>query len=202
MIGAMSLSGPKVTPISKDPVFISLKNKVESFPTLEGKLKALNVQYGLYNQYAPAQPDKKLRARTVLLTMVLEDAAKAAKLSPDVECVLRNALQGVPDDADYGVLIPTGAAIQKPEVCDTSMTTFQALEAFEKPYPKATSLIATGIATAVPAKYGDYKALLAKTFKSKFIKTVNPFTNPVTKYPLYIALGLVGVYLVSRIGRG
>lgn len=202
MIGYAQLSGPKkVSSLSKDPQFVSLKAKVDAAATVADKLKLLDVTKGLYNPFAPSNPDKNLRIRTVLTILVLADAAEKAGLHPDVECVLRTALAGVPDESYYGMLVPTGAAIQKPEICATKMTIEQALEAFKKHYPQATAYIAQGIAAAVPAKYKDYKAMLIGNFKKRFTENLNPFENPFTKYASYIALGAVGLFILSRIGR-
>lgn len=187
--------------ISKDPQFIALRAKVDAAATVADKLEVLDVKKGLYNPFAPANPDKALRIRTVLTRIVIEDAAEKAGLHTDVECVLNAALSGVPDSFYYGVVVPEGASVQRPEICDTKMNIEEALREFQKPYPKAAEAIAQGIAAAVPAKYSDYKNMLINNFKKRFTENLNPFENPFTKYASYIALGAVGLFILSRIGR-
>jgi len=199
MIGYAQLSGP--SPLSKNPQFIALKTKVDAAATVADKLEVLDVKKGLYNPFAPANPDKNLQIRRILTIWVLDEAAEKAGLHPDVECVLRNALAGVPDESYYGMLVPTGASVQRPEICDTKMNIEEALREFQKPYPKAAEAIAQGIAAAVPAKYSDYKNMLINNFKKRFTENLNPFENPFTKYASYIALGAVGLFILSRIGR-
>jgi len=200
MIGYAQLGGIK-TPISKDPQFIALKDKVDAAATVADKLTLLDVKKGLYNPFAPSQPNKSLRIRTVLTRIVIGDAAEKANLHTDVECVLNEALAGTPDDSYYGIAVPEGASIQRPELCATKMNIEKALREFQKPYPKAVQSIAEGIAAAVPAKYADYKSRLLNNFKSRVAENLNPFANPSTKYASYIALGVVGLFVLTHIGR-
>lgn len=198
--GAMAGNDPPVvSSVTKTPEYQAYKAKVDAAATLSDKFKVLGVDGGFYDPDAP-NPSVDLRARRVLTQGLITDACVALADGQDVACVLVNALNGVPDNTQYSFLVPTGANVQ--DICTTKMTIDDALTALAKIDKGATSIVAKGIYTAVPAKYADYKNWLWGRFKDRFVENLNPLNNPLTSgfSPWIVAAAAgVGTLLLIRL---
>lgn len=192
--GAISTSGYRygtlAGKLTDSATYKGYKAKVDAAPTLVEKLKAIKADQGMYDESGVSED---ARSRSVLFELIIEGPLEALPNGADVECVLKAALNGAPDSSYYGVLVPTGANVQ--DLCTTDMTIEQALDALAKVDKQAAAVVASGVQTAVPAAYSDYKGMLATKFKDRFFKNLNPLQNPVTQ-PLLIGLGVFAVALL------
>lgn len=185
---------PVVKSITKDPYYQKLKAEVEAATTLYDRLKLLRVSEGYYQA-----TDSEPHVRKILARIQIDDACDAANLPADVSCILNAALTGIPDDTQYGFLVPEGATVQSPQICDTQMTIEEAVEAFGKVYTHAADLIATGIYAAVPARYEAYKKHLFTRFRERVILSLDPIHNPfLNKALTYGAAALIAWFVIRR----
>lgn len=194
-LARVALAGKAQVPkISDQPEYIAWKAKVDAAPTLAAKLAALGTQDGFYSA-DPTNPTMDTQARVVLARIALEDALIGVANGQDVANVLTAALQGVPDNKDYGILVPTGANIQ--DLCGTTLDIEGAMDVLAHVDADAGKVVGLGIGAAVPAKFGDYKALLAANFKKRFGEVVSGVAGAVANSlsPILVAAG-VGLALV------
>lgn len=198
--GAISTSGYRygtlAGKLTDSATYKGYKAKVDAAPTLVEKLKAIKADQGMYDESGVSED---ARSRSVLFELIIEGPLEALPNGADVECVLKAALNGAPDSSYYGVLVPTGANVQ--DLCTTDMTIEQALDALAKVDKQAAAVVASGVQTAVPAKYSDYKKWITGRFKDRFASYANPLTNPLTSPLLVGTLAFAAAMLLIRYSK-